>query len=90
MRKTWIGFGALAVLVLSTAWFSEGCKGNLPAIPAVVPTPLPSGVISYFNDGSLNMNPSLLNGDNGYFLSETYGGAAGHANMIDGSNTPIS
>src|ERR1039458_7511193 len=34
------------------------------------------------------MTLTLLNGNGVYFLSETYGGAAGHANMIDGSNTP--
>lgn len=88
MKKTWIGFSLLAVLVFSSVWLSEGCKGSLPAIPAVVATPLPSSVISNFNNGSLNMNPTLLNGDGGYFLSETYGGAAGHPNMIDGSNNP--
>ncbi len=88
MKKKWIGFGVLTLLVLSMALLSGGCKGTLPAIPAVVPTPLPSGVISDFSNGTLNMNPTLLNGDGGYFLSETYGGAAGHANLIDGSQNP--
>src|SRR5580658_1295121 len=88
MRKTGIGFGFLALLALLTAWLSQGCQGNLPAIPAVVPTPFSSGVISNFGNGSLNMNPTLENGDGGYFTSETYGGAAGEPNMIDGSNNP--
>ncbi len=88
MKKELIGFCALAMLFLSMSWLSEGCKGSLPAIPAVVPTPQPSYVISNFSNGSLNMNPSLLNGDGGYFFPETYGGAAGHANLIDGSQNP--
>lgn len=88
MKKAWIGFGLLALLVFFSAWMSEGCHGTLPAIPAVVATPLPSGVISNFSNGTLNMNPTLEGGDGGYFISETYGGAAGEANMIDGSNTP--
>jgi hypothetical protein len=88
MKKSWIGFGTLALFVLSISWISQGCKGTLPAIPAIVPTPFPSGVISNFGNGSLNMNQTLENGDGGYFTAETYGGAAGHANMIDGSNNP--
>ena len=88
MKKSWIGFGILALFVLSLSWISQGCKGTLPAIPAVVPTPFPSGVISNFGNGSLNMNQTLENGEGGYFTAETYGGAAGHANMIDGSNNP--
>jgi hypothetical protein len=88
MKKAWLGFCILAASLLPVAWLSEGCNGTLPALPQVVATPLPSGYISDFDNGTLNMNPSLLNGNGGYFLSETYGGAPGHTNEIDGSTTP--
>ena len=70
--------------------FSQGCSGTLPAVPAVVPTPLPQNYISAFDRGSLQVNPSLIyiNGLGGSFVPETYGGAAGHPNQINGSNNP--
>ncbi|HTC20143.1 MAG TPA: hypothetical protein VK859_04795 [bacterium] len=88
MKKTCVAFCLMAALVAALSVLSEGCKGNLAAVPAVVPTPQSTAVISNFNNGTLNMNATLLNGDGGYFLSETYGGAPGHANQIDGSTNP--
>ena len=74
----------------TTVMLSQGCSGTIPAIPAVVPTPLPSNYISAFDRGTLQVNPTLLNlnGKGGSFVPETYGGAAGHPNQINGSNNP--
>ena len=88
MKRIFLGICVLTLSLLPVLWFSEGCQGNLPAQPTVVPTPLANNVISNFNRGSLLMNPDLLNGAGGYFLSETYGGAAGQPNLIDGNNNP--
>lgn len=88
MKKTFLLMGTLCAALLPVVWFSQGCQGTLPNLPAVVSTPLPQNVISNFSNGSLIMNPTMLNGKNGYFLPETYGGAAGQPNMINGSNNP--
>ncbi|HEY5039940.1 MAG TPA: hypothetical protein VIJ93_12790, partial [bacterium] len=88
MKKIGIRFIVLTAALLPVIWLSQGCKGTISSLPEVVPTPLPSSDISDFSNGTLNMNSTLFGSSTGYFLPETYGGAAGHTNMINGSTNP--
>ena len=89
MKKQWfwLGLGAFGLAAVPL-WLFQGCASNPPPLSSIVPTPLPVNMVSNFHDGSLFVNPALSNGTGGYFTAETYGGAIGLNNEIDGSVNP--
>ena len=84
MIKKWMGFSLFVAAAFSTAWLSQGCLSHLPTLASVVPTPLPSGVVSDFDNGTLNMNPNLLGSATGYFQTL----ATGANNIVNPPSPP--
>ncbi len=88
MKKPFLGLGlGVLSLVLFSFWLFQGCAGNFPS--SVITPSLGVDVVSNFYEGSLLVNPALVNGTGGYFTDETYGGSTGHNNEINGSTNPI-
>jgi len=88
MKKICWGLAFGGLLLVSFLLF-QGCNGVLPPDSSIVAASLPVSVVSNFHQGSLKVNPTLINGTGGYFTAETSGGSIGHSNMINGSVSPI-
>ena len=60
----------LCALVFAAGF--EGCKQSLPLASLVLAPPLPDYDVSNFQNASLKVNPTLLNGSQGVFLDGSY------------------
>ena len=89
MKKLTLTLTMAVMAVTAVLCLNQGCAGKIPVVAAVIAKPLPPNYISDFNGGTLNMNPNLLGSSTGYFFPETYGGAPGHTNMINGNVKPV-